>query len=171
MWQRFKKGNEGIILDMMTKRDGNSWQELNANFQMENNTVAAPVSSLPVGETSIEDATKNFERVKKRLKAKVGQEVYTSWFGRLKLHSASRNVYRLSVPTTFLKSWINNKYLDVITELFQTEDEAIMKVEIVVRSATRISAASMVSASDAAPKAGSCCGAAASNPSTSFSRL
>lgn len=152
MWQRFKKGNEGIILDMMTKRDGNSWQELNANFQMENNTVAASVSSLPVGETSIEDATKNFERVQKRLKAKVGQEVYTSWFGRLKLHSASRNVYRLSVPTTFLKSWINNKYLDVITELFQTEDEAIMKVEIVVRSATRIPAASMVSASDAAPK-------------------
>ena len=145
-------GNEGIKLDMITKRDGNSWQELNADFQIENNTVAASVSSLPVGETSIEDATRNFERVQKRLKAKVGQEVYTSWFGRLKLHSASRNVYRLSVPTTFLKSWINNKYLDVITELFQTEDDAIMKVEIVVRSATRIPTANLASDADDAPK-------------------
>ncbi|WP_322989127.1 chromosomal replication initiator protein DnaA [Hoeflea sp.] len=86
------------------------------------------------------DMTKSnetFDRVTARLKAQVGPEVFTSWFGRLKLQSASKSVVRLSVPTAFLKSWINNKYLDQISALFREEDPGILKVEIVVRSATR----------------------------------
>ncbi|WP_325444011.1 chromosomal replication initiator protein DnaA [Pararhizobium sp.] len=78
-----------------------------------------------------------FERVSARLKAQVGPDVFASWFGRLKLHSASKSIVRLSVPTTFLKSWINNRYLDLITSLFQEEDAEILKVEILVRTAMR----------------------------------
>jgi len=78
-----------------------------------------------------------FERVSARLKAQVGPDVYASWFARLKLHSHSKSVVRLTVPTTFLKSWINNRYLDLITSLFQAEDAEILKVEILVRTATR----------------------------------
>ncbi|KAA0699279.1 chromosomal replication initiator protein DnaA [Neorhizobium sp. P12A] len=78
-----------------------------------------------------------FERVSARLKAQVGPDVYASWFARLKLHSVSKSVVRLTVPTTFLKSWINNRYLDLITGLFQAEDAEILKVEILVRTATR----------------------------------
>lgn len=78
-----------------------------------------------------------FERVSARLKAQVGPDVYASWFARLKLHSVSKSVVRLTVPTTFLKSWINNRYLDIITGIFQAEDSEILKVEILVRTATR----------------------------------
>jgi chromosomal replication initiator protein len=78
-----------------------------------------------------------FERFSARLKAQVGQDVYASWFARLKLHSVSKSVVRLTVPTTFLKSWINNRYLDLITTIFQAEDKEILKVEILVRSASR----------------------------------
>lgn len=78
-----------------------------------------------------------FERVSARLKAQVGADVYASWFARLKLHSVSKSVVRLTVPTTFLKSWINNRYLDMITSLFQAEDAEILKVEILVRTAQR----------------------------------
>ncbi|MCS0458441.1 MULTISPECIES: chromosomal replication initiator protein DnaA [Rhizobium] len=78
-----------------------------------------------------------FERVSARLKAQVGPDVYASWFARLKLHSVSKSVVRLTVPTTFLKSWINNRYLELITSLFQAEDSEILKVEILVRTATR----------------------------------
>jgi chromosomal replication initiator protein len=78
-----------------------------------------------------------FERFSARLRAQVGPDVYASWFGRLKLHSASKSVMRLSVPTTFLKSWINNRYLDLITTILQAEDPNLLKVEILVRSATR----------------------------------
>lgn len=98
-----------------------------------------------------------FERFSARLKAQVGQDVYASWFGRLKLHSQSKSVVRLSVPTTFLKSWINNRYLDLITSLFQQEDAEILKVEILVRTATRGArpggAEEVATSSDTAPAA------------------
>ncbi|MBW8637985.1 chromosomal replication initiator protein DnaA [Hoeflea sp. WL0058] len=78
-----------------------------------------------------------FNRVQIRLKAIVGPDVFSSWFGRLKLDSVSKSIVRLSVPTTFLRSWINNRYLDLLTKLFQEENPDILRVEILVRSATR----------------------------------
>lgn len=36
-----------------------------------------------------------------------------------------------------MKSWINNRYLDLITSLFQAEDAEVLKVEILVRTAAR----------------------------------
>jgi len=95
------------------------------------------VYSQAAGETSEMKHDALFERFSARLKAQVGQDVYASWFGRLKLHSVSKSVVRLTVPTTFLKSWINNRYLDLITTIFQAEDSEILKVEILVRSASR----------------------------------
>ena len=79
----------------------------------------------------------NFERVKAQLKARLGNDVYSSWFGRMKVAEASRGLVRLSVPTAFLRQWINNHYLDLITELWKQGDPSTLKLEIVVRSATR----------------------------------
>ena len=78
-----------------------------------------------------------FERFCTALKAHVGADVYASWFGRLKLQSSSKSVIRFSVPTAFLKSWINNHYLDLLCELARSERPQVLKVEVLVRSATR----------------------------------
>ncbi|RVD20077.1 DnaA N-terminal domain-containing protein, partial [Mesorhizobium sp. M4B.F.Ca.ET.017.02.2.1] len=51
------------------------------------------------------DAEQKFERVKTQLKARLGAEVYSSWFGRMKVAEASRGIVRISVPTAFLRSW------------------------------------------------------------------
>ncbi len=99
--------------------------------------VRTQLSDISAGEAGHMGHNALFERVSARLKAQVGADVFASWFGRLKLHSMSKSVVRLSVPTTFLKSWINNRYLDLIASLFQQEDAEILKVEILVRSATR----------------------------------
>ncbi len=95
------------------------------------------VCSQAAGETAEMQHDALFERFSARLKAQVGQDVYASWFARLKLHSVSKSVVRLTVPTTFLKSWINNRYLELIEGLFKEEDKEILKVEILVRSASR----------------------------------
>ena len=79
----------------------------------------------------------NFERVKAQLKARLGNDVYSSWFGRMKLAEASRGLVRLSVPTAFLRQWINSHYLDLIAELWKQGDPSLLKLEIVVRSAAR----------------------------------
>jgi len=78
-----------------------------------------------------------FERVKAQLKAKLGTEVYSSWFGRMKLAEASKGVVRISVPTAFLRSWINGHYVDQVAELWRQEEPDVLKVEFVVRTATR----------------------------------
>jgi len=83
------------------------------------------------------DADRIFERTRTQLKARLGGEVYSSWFGRMKLAEASKGVVRLSVPTAFLKSWINGHYLDLIAELWREEQPELLRIEIVVRSATR----------------------------------
>ena len=71
------------------------------------------------------------------MKARLGVEVYSSWFGRMKVAEASKGIVRISVPTAFLRSWINGHYLDLISELWKQEEPELLKVEIIVRTATR----------------------------------
>lgn len=85
------------------------------------------------------DAFTAFERVQGQLKARLGSEVYSSWFGRLKLVEASKSVVCMSVPTPFLRSWISNHYIDMINELWRAEYPSLLRVEIVVRTAHRVS--------------------------------
>ena len=86
-------------------------------------------------EAAVLDAA--FERVKKRLRTKLGADVYNSWFGRLKLESATRSVVRMSVPTAFLRSWINSHYIEDLLALWVEELPEVLQVEIMVRSATK----------------------------------
>ncbi len=91
--------------------------------------------SADVGEASV--VATQFERVKAQLRARLGAEVYQSWFGRMKLAEASKGLVRLSVPTAFLKSWINGHYLDMISDLWREQDASILKVDVVVRQPVR----------------------------------
>jgi chromosomal replication initiator protein len=86
---------------------------------------------------TVGEEDKTFERVRAQLKARLGGEVFSSWFGRMKLAEASKGVARLSVPTAFLRSWINGHYLDLINELWKVENPDLLKVEVIVRSAAR----------------------------------
>lgn len=90
------------------------------------------------GAANSSDASeKIFERVKTQLRARLGAEVYSSWFARMKLAETSKGLVRISVPTAFLRSWINGHYLDLVTEIWKQEQPEVLKVEFVVRSATR----------------------------------
>jgi chromosomal replication initiator protein len=78
-----------------------------------------------------------FERVMAQLKVKLGGEAFSSWFGRMKLDDHSKGIVRLSVPTAFLRAWINNHYVNTINDLWAKEDDSLLKLEVVVRSSTR----------------------------------
>ncbi len=82
-------------------------------------------------------AAEIYQRVIAQLQAQLGDDVYSSWFGRMKLAEASGGAVRLSVPTAFLRSWINGHYLETISELWKAQDSDVLRVEIIVRSATR----------------------------------
>lgn len=78
-----------------------------------------------------------FAKVCKQLRATLGAEVYQSWFGRLKLVESDDHSVTLSVPTPFLRNWINSHYLKTITEIWQKHVPSILRVNVIVRSAVR----------------------------------
>ncbi|MGI9366961.1 MAG: chromosomal replication initiator protein DnaA [Rhizobiaceae bacterium] len=82
------------------------------------------------------DAQK-WERVLAQLKARLGPEAFASWFGRCRLETISKSQLSISVPTTFLKSWIKTHYSVLLLELWQKQSDEILRVDIVVRSAVR----------------------------------
>ena len=54
----------------------------------------------------------NGMRVKQRLRAELGEDVFSSWFARVEFEEADAGIVRLSVPTRFLKAWIKSHYGD-----------------------------------------------------------
>lgn len=76
-------------------------------------------------------------RVRAQLEARLGSDVFNSWFGRLKLVSTDGGVALHSVPTVFLKSWINSHYRNLLLEVWQKEDSSLLRVDISVRTAVR----------------------------------
>ena len=53
-------------------------------------------------------------RVKERLRAEVGEDIYSSWFARMELEGIEEDTVKLSVPTRFLKSWIQSHYAEKV---------------------------------------------------------
>jgi len=88
-------------------------------------------------ETLILDGTQAMARVCAKLKAQIGADAYASWFGRLKLVELTRHQVCLSVPTAFLRSWINNHYFQLLNALWREEYPSVLRVEIVVRGVQR----------------------------------
>lgn len=77
-----------------------------------------------------------WDRVQRRLRAELGEDVYTSWFKCLELVQVQDDTVILSVPTKFLRNWIQQHFLEKITAHFQKEDGRLTRVTITMRSAS-----------------------------------
>jgi chromosomal replication initiator protein len=78
-----------------------------------------------------------WERVRGRLRAELGDAVFNSWFARLELESVRNGAILLTVPTKFLKSWIQSHYADRIKARLCSEFAGTDRVVIDVRSPSR----------------------------------
>src|SRR4029078_9639298 len=74
-------------------------------------------------------------RVKEKLRAEVCKNIFQSWFARMDLERIEVNTAHLSVPTRFLKSWIQSHYTDRVLACWQGENADVQKIEVSVRSA------------------------------------
>ena len=77
-----------------------------------------------------------WQRVKNRLRSELGEDVFTSWFARMELDGVEKGAVRLSVPTRFLRNWIQSHYSEKVLSNWQAEDSSITRLELSVRSAT-----------------------------------
>src|SRR5438477_612865 len=78
-----------------------------------------------------------WSRVKGRLRTSVGEDVYTSWFARMDLEGVQDESVRLSVPTRFLKSWIQAHYAERVLSCWQAEMPEVHRIDLTVRTAMR----------------------------------
>src|SRR6201989_1045302 len=81
-----------------------------------------------------------WSRVKGRLRSSVGEDVYTSWFARMDLESVQDESVRLSVPTRFLKSWIQAHYAERVLPYWQAEMRVVRCAALTVRPPMRCAA-------------------------------
>jgi chromosomal replication initiator protein len=79
-------------------------------------------------------------KVRNRLRAEVGDDIYSSWFARMDLEAIEDGTVRLSVPTRFLKSWIQSHYAERVLACWQAEETTVGRIELIVRSAVLRSA-------------------------------
>ena len=77
-------------------------------------------------------------RICRRLRLELGEDVFSSWFGCLELDALSDDDAYLSVPTKFLKCWIQSHYTDKILQALTTEFPMIKRVSVNLRSSTRL---------------------------------
>jgi len=74
-------------------------------------------------------------RAKGRLHAEMGDDIYSSWFARMDLDRIDAGTVYLTVPTRFLKSWIQSHYSDRVLACWKAEDDQVQKIDVAVRSA------------------------------------
>jgi chromosomal replication initiator protein len=75
--------------------------------------VAAPVVAAVTAEIASKvSLTEAWDRVRRRLRAELGEDVFSSWFARVEIGGLVDGVAYLTVPTRFLKSWLEAHYAE-----------------------------------------------------------
>lgn len=82
---------------------------------------------------SSENQRELWVRVRARLKASVGEDVFTSWFARLELEEIVEDLVHLSAPTRFLCSWVQSNYSDRIVEAFRNDLPDLARIQVTMR--------------------------------------
>lgn len=72
-------------------------------------------------------------KIRAVLRARLGEEVYSSWFSSMEFEAVEGSTVRTSVPVKFLRNWIQNHYLDDVLAACQTEFGDAERVEVSLR--------------------------------------
>ncbi len=88
------------------------------------------MEALDLSTSSIEH---KWRRIQSRLRAELGEDVFTSWFGRVELDSYDGRVVQVSVPTKFLRNWLQSHYSEKLLTCCGTELTGANRLEFRVR--------------------------------------
>lgn len=98
-------------------------------------SVPAPIENVDdtrsVADQSSIGTAKN--KIRAILRARLGEEVYSSWFASLDFVRVDAETVYATVPVKFLRSWIQNHYIDDVLAACQTEFPNVECVDISTR--------------------------------------
>jgi chromosomal replication initiator protein len=72
-------------------------------------------------------------RVKSRLRAELGEDVFASWFRGVEVAQVDGEVVHLTVATRFLRNWLRSHYYDFVLRLSRAEWPDVERIEFRVR--------------------------------------
>jgi chromosomal replication initiator protein len=75
-----------------------------------------------------------WRRVRERLRAELGEDIFQSWLLRIELMGFGEDTAHVSVATKFLKSWVQAQFLGRLKGAFARETTSIVDVAVWVRS-------------------------------------
>ena len=76
----------------------------------------------------------SWERIAARLRAELGDDLYSSWFARMDAEDCEEGRLVLSVPTRFLRNWIETHYLGKLIAASEAELGTLAGVQLKVRT-------------------------------------
>jgi chromosomal replication initiator protein len=96
---------------------------------MSEQVVVGSSEAIPFQGTDLED---QWGQVKARLKSELGDATYNSWFGHLTMLAMEPGRVALSVPTNFIRDWLQTHYSTNIEKAWGAIDPSILRVDILV---------------------------------------
>lgn len=85
-------------------------------------------------------ASSKGQKARAMLRARLGDETFTSWFNALEFDDFDGKTVKVSVPVKFLRNWIQSHYLDDLLQCAQAEFTGAERIEVLVRTPGGISA-------------------------------
>src|SRR4029078_365514 len=73
------------------------------------------------------------QKVRAMLKARLGDEIYLSWFKRLEFESLAARIVKVSVPLKFVRNWIQEHYADHLLACSRIEFTSAERVDVIWR--------------------------------------
>ena len=72
-------------------------------------------------------------KVRAMLRARLGEDIFSSWFHALEFDGFDGKIVKVSVPVKFLKTWIQSHYSQDLLECCRAEFKGAERVEVVLR--------------------------------------
>src|SRR4029078_10543343 len=73
------------------------------------------------------------DRVRTLLRARLGDDIYSSWFQTMEVEGCDGRVVRASVPVKFLKNWIQSHYADDLLQCCAAEFTGVERIDVALR--------------------------------------
>jgi chromosomal replication initiator protein len=93
------------------------------------------------------DLTQRTQKVKASLRARLGEDVFSSWFTTLEFQSFDGRVLRATVPVKFLRNWIQSHYADALLACSASEFPGVEQVEVLLRQPSAVASKGQVAGS------------------------
>lgn len=78
------------------------------------------------------DLERQWESIQERLLEEYGEVTYSSWLKPLSVVDQQKDCMRLAAPTAFVRDWVKNNYADRVKVIFQSVNDNIRHLEIMV---------------------------------------